>query len=384
MVKIRKICVVTGTRADYGLLKPILHAIESEPLLWLSLIVTGMHLDPRFGMSVTEIETDGFHIDAKININSQSDDGLGISLSIAKAIEGISKIFQEINPDLVLLLGDRSEILAAAIAAAYQNIFIGHIHGGDKSKGGLDESTRHAITKFAHLHFPATEKSGERIIKLGENPKQVFVCGAPGLDTILHSKLLSKTELETELGFNLAAEFILVVQHSVSTEPEKSLSQIEETLAALSEINKQVLLIYPNSDSGGLAMITRIEAEKNILNFHRFKTLPHVVYLSLLRDCSALIGNSSSGMIESASFKIPVVNIGMRQEGREHSENVINVPNDRKAIMAAYKKVQSAEFKAVLQNLHNPYGDGNAAAKIAGILANFEFDKSLIQKQISY
>ena len=359
-------------------------AIQNESGLQLSILVTGMHLDPAFGMSVNEIESDGFFIDAKINVNSEGEGGLGMALSIAKAIDGISKELNELKPDLVLLLGDRAEIVAAAIAAAYQNIFIGHIHGGDKSKGGLDESTRHAITKFAHLHFPATEKSAERILKLGEDPRHVFVCGAPGLDTILNQKLLTVAELEIELGFRLNNDFLVVVQHPVSTEPENAVPQIEETLAAIHAINKQTILIYPNSDSGGFAIINRIAEERDKPDLHIFKTLSHTVYLSLLKHCSALIGNSSSGMIESASFKIPVINIGIRQEGREHSANVVHVPHDRMAITEAWKEVQSPEFKAVLQNLHNPYGEGNAASKIAGILANFTFDRSLIQKQISY
>lgn len=380
----RKIAVVTGTRAEYGLLKPVMKAIAMHPDLDLQLLVTGTHFDARYGHSVDFIEADGFHIDARVPLSAASDSGRATALLISEGIGGMTEAFAALEPEVVLVLGDRSEILAATIAAAYQNLPLAHIHGGDRSRGGLDESVRHAITKFAHIHFPATETSAQRIRQLGERPEHVFVTGAPALDTILHIPLPDPDQLSHAIGLELEEDYVLLVQHSVSTQPSDAARQFGESLAALRQWGRQVLCIYPNSDAGGLQIIRLIEEEEKRGHFFAFKSLPHPVFLGLMKHCGLMLGNSSSGIIESSSFQIPVVNLGIRQEGRERADNVIDAPHDAGSILKAMEKAGSDTFRKKLAGVSNPYGLGDTGLRIANILANFDLDHSLLQKQITY
>ncbi len=380
----RKIAVITGTRAEYGLLYPIMKAIQAHPKLELVVIVTGMHLVERYGMTVQEIEKDGFPIHARVEMSPSDDTGAGMADAIGRGVHGMTETFRHLRPDIMLVLGDRIEPLAAVIAAAYMNIPIAHVHGGDSARAGLDESVRHAITKFAHVHFPATKTSAGRIIRMGEEGWRVHIVGAPGLDTILNTKLLSRLELERRLGFRLEKPYILMVQHSVTTEPELAGRQARETLEALKALGMKVVVIYPNYDAGGQEIIKAIEGYTSLPRFHTFKNLEHPVYLSLMKHATVMVGNSSSGIIESSSFRLPVVNIGIRQDGRERSTNVIDAPHDQKAILAAIRKATSPAFKKIVQKSKNHYGDGKAGRRIADTLATVAIDKKLIQKKLTY
>jgi len=381
----RNICVLTGTRAEYGLLKPIMQAIKEYPALELTVIATGMHLSEEFGHSVDEIAKDGFEITKKVEINPDDDTEFSMATAIGTGIVGISRALKEINPDILLVLGDRMEVLAGVISAAYMNIPIAHIHGGDVTKAGLDESARHAITKFAHIHFPATEKSAERILKLGEDEWRIFPVGAPCLDTILNTKFLSKEELEKTFELDLTKPFILLIQHSVTTEPEKAEQQITETLEAIKELKYQTIIIYPNSDAGGRKIISKIKEYENIPFIKTYKNLSHMKYLSLLKFASVMVGNSSSGIIETPSFGIPAVNIGTRQDGRERACNVIDVDYKQKELEEAIKS--AIEDKEVIENAKkckNPYGNGKTGGKIAENLAKIDINKELLQKRLTY
>ena len=381
----RKIGVVTGTRAEYGILKPVMEAIKKSPTLELSVIVTGMHLAEQFGYTLREIEDDGFRIDAKVDMLLDGNTGTAMAKSIGNGIISIAQALDIIKPDIILILGDRTEPLATAITGAYMNIPVAHIHGGDSAKAGLDEYARHAITKLAHIHFPATEKSAERIIKMGEDSSNVFVVGAPGLDSILNEKLIEPTGLSEKYNLNLSEPILLVVQHPVTTEVEDAPDQIRETLEAIVELKHQTILIYPNADAGGRRMIEVIKKYENYPFIKTFKSIPHKGYISLMKIASVMVGNSSSGIIETTSFGLPVVNIGSRQAGRERAENVMDVDYDKEEIKATIKKaLYDEDFKEKVKNCKNPYGGGKAGVRIADILSKVKIGKKLLQKKLTY
>lgn len=381
----RRICVLTGTRAEYGLLKPIMTEIKNAVDLDLSIIVTGMHLSKEFGYSVNEITKDGFTITARVEMNPAEDTGFSMATSIGKGIIGISTALRKIKPDVLLILGDRIEALAGAIAAAYMNIPIAHIHGGDSTRAGLDESARHAITKFAHIHFPATKKSAERIIKMGEDKRMVFVVGAPCLDVIKKQKFLTRKGVGKKFKIDLKKPLILLTQHSISIEPEEAEKQIIETLRAIQELAFRTIIIYPNSDAGGRKIIKQIKKYENLPFIQSYKNLSQKDYLNLLKYTSVMVGNSSSGIIESPAFKVPFVNIGKRQEERERADNVIDVNYDKNEIICAIKRaLYDKDFMQNVKNCKNPYGDGKAAARIVKVLKKVEISSSLLQKKIAY
>jgi len=380
----RKICVVTGTRAEYGVLKPIMRAIDNNPKLELSIIATGMHLSKEFGYSFNEIIKDGFNVNEKVEMNPERDSGISMAKSVGKGIIGISDALNKIKPDIVLVIGDRIEALAATITAAYMNIIVAHISGGDVTRAGLDESVRHVITKLSHIHFPSTKKSAGRVLKMGEDKWRIFQVGAPCLDTILHEKFFSRKEVEKKFNLESGKDFIVLLQHSITTETEKVESQITETLWAIKELGIQTIIIYPNSDAGGRKIINKIKEYEKLPFISSYKNLPQKDYFSLLKHARALVGNSSSGIIESSSFKLPVVNIGIRQEGRERANNVIDVNHDRKEILKAMKKALSEEFKRKLRNCVSPYGDGKTAQRITKVLSEIKINKRLLQKRIAY
>jgi UDP-hydrolysing UDP-N-acetyl-D-glucosamine 2-epimerase len=381
----RKICVVTGTRAEYGILKPVMEAVKKSPTLELSVIVTGMHLAQQFGYTLREIEEDGFKIDAKVDMLLSGDTGTAMAKSIGNGIISSAQALDILKPDIILILGDRTEPLAVAIAGAYMNIPIAHIHGGDSAKAGLDEYARHAITKLAHIHFPATEKSAERIIKMGEDSSNVFVVGAPGLDSILNKELIEPEKIAKHYNLELSKPILLVVQHPITTEVEDAPYQIRETLEAIFELKYQTVLIYPNADAGGRKMIEIIKEYEKHPFIKAFKSIPHKEYLSLMKMASVLTGNSSSGIIEAPSFGLPVVNIGSRQEGRQRAENVTDVGYDKEEIKAAIKKAfYDEDFKEKVKKCKNPYGDGKAGVRIADVLSKIKIDKPLLQKKLTY
>jgi GDP/UDP-N,N'-diacetylbacillosamine 2-epimerase (hydrolysing) len=381
----KKICVLTGSRAEYGLLKPIMLAIQNHSGLRLSLIVTGMHLSKEHGYTVNEIIKDGFEVAEQVDMGNGGSTGYGMAHSIGIGIQKIAASLKRISPDILLVLGDRIEPLSGVIAAAYMNIPIAHIHGGDTTRGGLDESARHAITKFSHIHFPATKKSAERILKLGEDSWRVHIVGAPSLDNILHQKLLQKNVIEKRLNLDLSKETILLVQHSVTTEPENARFQIIETLEAIRELKYQTVVIYPNSDAGSADIISQIKKYARYPFIKSYKNLPYIEFLSLMKYVSVMVGNSSSGIIESSPFRLPIVNIGIRQEGRERSDNVLDTPHRKDEIIKSIKKALfDMKFKNKVKNSKNPYGDGNTGQRVADILASIPINKSLLQKKIAY
>lgn len=379
----RKILYITGTRADYGLMKSVLKEIEEHPKLELEIVATGMHLMPEFGMTINEMKKDGFKIH-EIDATYEEDNKESMTIFVGKFIQLLTKKVKEIKPDIILLLGDRGEMLAGAIVGAYLTIPMAHIHGGDITST-VDEPIRHAITKLAHIHFPATEKSAERIIKMGEDPAKVFVVGAPGLDTLLNEKLVEQEVLSEKYTLELSKPILLVVQHSVTTEVDEAPDHIHETLEAILELKYQTILIYPNADAGGRKMIEVIKKYEKYPFIRTFKSIPHKEYLSLMKIASVMVGNSSSGIIEAPSFRLPVVNIGSRQEGRERAENVMDVVYDKEEIKTAIKTaLYDEDFQEEVKNCKNSYGDGKAGVRIADILSKIKTDKKLLQKRITY
>jgi len=379
----RKILYITGTRADYGLMQSVLREIEKRPKLELELIVTGMHTMPEFGMTINEIKKDGFKIH-EIDATYKKDNKESMANFVGEFIQLLTKKANEITPDLILLLGDRGEMLAGAIVGAYLAIPVAHLHGGEITST-VDEFSRHAITKLAHIHLPATEKSAERIIKMGEDPSNIFIVGAPGLDSILNETLIEPAELSKKYNLDLSKPIFLMVQHPVTTEVRDAREHIRETLEAIVWLRHQTILIYPNADAGSRAMIEVIKEYEKYPVIKAFKSIPHKEYLSLMKIASVMVGNSSSGIIEAPSFGLPVVNIGSRQEGRERAENVIDVDYDKEQIETAIKKALDDEnFKEKVKNCKSPYGDGKAGVRIADILSRIKIDKKLLQKRLTY
>lgn len=371
---IRKVLYITGTRADYGLMHETLKLLNENESIQLDVVATGMHLMHEFGYSVDEIKRDNFNLHI-VNQTFKKDDERSMSEFIGNLIMDLTKLLSQINPDIVLLLGDRGEMLAGAIVASYLQIPIAHIHGGDVSST-VDDAARHAITKFANIHFPATELSASRIRQMGENPDNIFVVGAPGLDSIIKSKNnIDKEYLKDK--YNIKKDFVLVLQHPVSLEVNDSAFQISQTLDAIAQTDYQTILVYPNADAGGRAMISKI----NEYSVDAYKNIPHDDFIGLLGMASILIGNSSSGIIESSSFKLPVINIGTRQSGREKASNVIDVDYNQEEILKAIDYINSDEYQNQLNNCINPYGDGNASERICDILRNIKLTNDLLNKQ---
>ncbi len=382
----RKICAITGSRSEYGLLRPVMRRITLSSKLSLQLIVTGMHMSKTFGNTISDIISDGFSIDEKVIMTSKRDDAFGMAESVGSGILGITRSLSRLNPDIVLVLGDRVEALAGTIAAAYGGIPVAHIHGGDVTKGGLDESARHAITKFSHIHFPAILTSAQRIEKLGEDSWRIFTVGAPGIDELADMQYLSKDELEKEYNINSNKSSLLLIQHPVTTEINEAAEQMKTTLKAVEKMGLQTIIVFPNADAGGREMIKIIKkyVNKNPL-LHAYPSLPRRNYLSLLKYVSILIGNSSSGIIEAAYFRKPVIDIGIRQEGREQSTNILHTNHRIKEIEEAITTVLcDKKFIQQVQRSRNIYGNGTASKKIVDILSSITIDKKLLQKKITY
>jgi len=380
----RKICVVTGSRADYGIFYSVMKAIKESSDFKLHIIATCMHLMKEFGYTVREIEKDGFDIYEKVDISYREDSGEVIAMAIGKAVSEFSKTFSMLSPDIVVILGDRGEMLAASIAANYLNIPVAHIHGGEVS-GHVDGLLRHAITKLSHIHFPATQGSADRILRLGEEPWRIFKVGAPALDRIKKAHLPDKNRLFKKYNLSQKEHLIILVQHPVSSQVKDAGRQIKITLEALKTLKIQTVVIYPNADAGGRKMIEVIKKYEYLPFVRSFKSIPHEDYLGLLKFASVLLGNSSSALIEAPSFSLPAVNIGIRQEGREHGRNAINVDYDKRQIIKAVKKaVYNRRFRASVKKSKNLYGDGNASERIIKVLSRIKLDKRLLQKRITY
>lgn len=379
----RKISVTTGSRAEYGILRPVLQEIQSSKKLQLYLIISGMHLSKKHGSTINEIKNDGFSIYATVDMMPKGNSTYYMSTALGEGIVKFSNVFKKLKPDINLVLGDRDEVLASTIAAYHMNIPNAHIHGGDKSRGGIDEYNRHAITKMSNIHFAATKKSYDRIIKMGENPKMVFLTGSPSIDEIVKNKITSRLNLAKRYPFAFAGNEILLLQHSVTTQSELSGKHILSTLEAIVKTKRPTIAIAPNSDSGSREIFKSLLLYSNKYSFIKvYPSIPRSDYLGMIKYCGVLVGNSSSGMIDASYFNIPVVNIGVRQEGRERGMNVIDVPEGN--IKSIHRSILKAfEMRKHGKLVHgNIYGNGNASKKIVHHLEKINLDKDLIQKQI--
>ena len=378
----RAIAVVTGTRAEYGLLRHLIKLINDSHEFELQLIVTGSHLSKKFGETYKEIEGDGFIINRKIDLLLVSDTPLGLAKSTSIGLAGFGEAFDTIKPDLVLVLGDRFEILSAVIAAMFARIPIAHLHGGELTEGVIDEAIRHSITKFSHLHFVGNDEYRKRVIQLGENPNMVFNVGGLGVDAIKNNNLLSKFELENSLGIKFKNKNLLITFHPVTLEKNSSLFQMSELLDALSDLEDTCLIFtMPNADTDSRIIFNLIEdfVSKN-KNAHVFTSLGQLRYLSCVAQVDAVIGNSSSGLTEVPTFNKATINIGSRQKGRIQSNSVINCHPISVDIKNSIKKSYTDQFKDLLMSTKNPYGDGGASQRIINILSLVDFS-SLIHKE---
>ena len=375
----RKICVVTGSRAEYGLLYWLIKEVEVDPDLELQLIVTGMHLSSEFGFTYKEIKKD-FKIDKKINMHLSSDTSIGISRSMGIAQTSFAEAYSKLKPDIIVILGDRYEIFSAASAAMIARIPIAHIHGGEATEGSIDEAMRHSITKMSHLHFTATGEYKNRVIQLGENPTRVFNVGGMGIENIKRLNLLNKNEFEKSINFKLNKKNILITFHPVTLENNISKEQFQELLDAIDGLeDTNIIFTKANSDIDGKIINQMIDeyVNKNIYKSREFISLGQLRYLSALQYVDAMVGNSSSGLTEAPSYKIGTINIGDRQKGRIKADSVIDCLPDKASIKNSFKVLYSKKFQSVLKNSKNPYGNGYASQKIVKVLKTVPLDNIL-------
>ncbi len=362
-----KLCVVTGTRAEYGLLSKLMRLAKNDKAFKLQIAATGMHLSQKFGMTAKEIEADGFKIDAKVDIDLSCDSPAGTAKSAGLGLIGFGESFAKLRPDIVVALGDRFEILSAVEAALFARIPVAHISGGERTDGAYDDSIRHAITKMSQLHFAATADYARRIVQLGEDPKRVFNVGAMAVDSIASAKLLDRTQFEKSIGRKLAKRNLLVTFHPATNEGSDPAKQFKELLKAIDKLeNTLAVFTMPNADTGGAKLFKLIEsyAAANPAKAVAFASLGHLRYLSAMKHVDAVVGNSSSGIVEAPSFKIGTVNIGSRQGGRARAASVIDCAPTEKEISAAFEKLYSPSFQRKLKGVRSPFGKPGASEKI--------------------
>jgi GDP/UDP-N,N'-diacetylbacillosamine 2-epimerase (hydrolysing) len=378
----RKICVVTGTRAEFGLLRWLMQDIKNEPGLELQVLATGMHLSPEFGLTYREIEQAGFLINAKVEMLLSADTATAVTKSMGLGLISYADVYERLAPDLIIVLGDRFEIFAATAAAMIAGIPIGHLHGGETTEGAFDEAIRHSITKMSHLHFVAAEDYKRRVIQLGEQPERVFLVGGLGVDAIKRIKLLDRETLEESLKFQFGPRNLLVTYHPVTLERQNSSEQqMAELLVALGELDDTHLLFtMPNADTGGrelAAMVTKFAESRP--NARVYTSLGQLRYLSCMKHVDAVVGNSSSGLAEAPSMGIATINIGDRQKGRLSASSVINCEPTQQSISGALSKVFDPSFRSKLTSMSNPYGSGGASEKVVEIIKNQDL-KNLLKK----
>ena len=376
----RKICVITGARAEYGLMHWVMQGINDDAELTLQIIATGMHLSPEFGLTYREIEKDGFQIARKVEMLTSSDTSVGIAKSMGLGMIGFADALDDLKPDLIVVLGDRFEIFAAVSAAMVACIPIAHLSGGETTEGAFDEAIRHSITKMSHLHFVAAEEYRQRVIQLGEQPERVFLVGGLGIDNINRLKLLDRAALEASLDFKLGPKNLLITFHPVTLENQSSGQQMSELLTALDQLGEDTHLIFtmPNADNGGRELIEMVE---NFVATHKnaraYTSLGQLRFLSAVKLVDGVVGNSSSGLAEVPSFATGTVNIGDRQRGRLKAQSVIDCAPQSQAIFEAIGKLYNAEYRQALQSVVNPYGNGGASQKIVQILRNHDLSDVL-------
>ncbi|MDR1695384.1 MAG: UDP-N-acetylglucosamine 2-epimerase [Endomicrobium sp.] len=380
-MKKRTIAVLTTSRADYGIMSELIKKLQSDKSLDIKVIVSGSHLSKRHGSSVKEIIKDGIKIYKRVDIGISSDTPKDIGKVMGRATELFTKTIEQAKPDIILLLGDRYEVLSGAIAALLLRIPIAHLHGGEATFGAIDEAMRHAITKMSHIHFASCEKYKKRIIQLGENPKQVFNTGSLGVENAENIKTLSKRELEKSLNIKFNKKNLMVTFHPVTLEGDEK-KQVIELLNALSKLKEtSVFFTMPNADGGNKAIALEIENfVKRNNNAYAFGSLGKLKYFSMLKNVDGVIGNSSSGIIEAPSFKIPTVNIGSRQAGRLQAKSIINALPIEKNISKAIQKIYDPEFTALIKRSKNPYSKQNTAKTVIKILKTYPLDNIIIKK----
>jgi len=381
----RKICIFTGTRAEYGLLKPLIDELKLEKSIELQLIISGMHLSPEFGLTYKEIDTEGFTEVEKVEMLLSSDTPIGVSKAMGLGMIGYAEALDRLKPNLLVGLGDRFELFVVVSAAMIFGIPVAHLHGGEATEGLIDESIRHSISKMSHLHFAATEIFRKRIIQLGENPKRVFNVGAIGIDNIKKLKLLNRNELENKINFSINKKTILVTFHPVTLENSTAESQFHELLNAIDNFDDiKIIFTKPNSDTGGRIIIKLIDdyVNKNKNKAISFISMGQLLYLSTLQFMIGVVGNSSSGLVEVPSFKIGTINIGDRQRGRIKATSVIDCSPNKNDIIKAFNKLFSSKFQNTLKHISNPYElkYGLTSRKIKEIIISYPLE-NLIKKQ---
>lgn len=367
-----KVFILVERRADYSRYKPILQRLKDDPFFETYLVVTGICLLDIHGKDINYIENDGFKIDATIPMfdPKAEDTGAEMVRSMARVLSGVTDELEKAKPDVVLSGFDIGGNFAVTIAAAHMNIPVAHIQGGEVT-GSIDESIRHAMSKFSHVHFPATEDAKNRLVRLGENPEDIYVVGCPSIDVLVNTPYIDKAELEKKYDLDFSKPFVIMIQHPVTTEAKSSLDQIKETINVIKRMDVQALALLPNNDAGHSKIIEEIKNS----GIKWYPSLSTLDFINIYRNAWALVGNSSSGIHETPTFKIPAVNIGNRQMGRERAENVIDVPNDADAIEKGIKKALfDDEFRAFVKTIENPYGIGNSAEQIVKILKEVSFE----------
>lgn len=376
----RKICVVTGTRAEYGLLSRLMRLIKDSQDTHLQVIATNMHLSHKYGNTYQEIEKDGFTIDVKVPIIDETapDNAVTTVKSIATALSGFADAYNTLKPDLVVVLGDRYEILAAATAALIERIPIAHLYGGEVTEGAYDDAIRHSITKMSHLHFTSTEAYRQRVIQMGEQPDRVFYIGALGVENVKRLSLMSKNEIEKEIDFTIDNNTILVTYHPVTLGNRTAKDDIDDFITVLEERKDlRVIFTLPNSDTGSIYIVEAVNGfvERNSDRAKAFKSLGVLRYLSVMKQVAAVVGNSSSGIVEVPSFGIPTLNIGDRQKGRIQAESIYNCMPDKDSVLKGLEMILSKEFRELASKSHNPYEKANSAEEIFNVISTYPLEQ---------
>ena len=387
MIKKRNILGVTGIRSEYDIMSSVFEAISEHFDLELQLVVTGAHLSNAYGETINEIKSDGFKIVDEVESLINGDRDSSRVTGLAVQLQGLIQTVSRIRPDILLVLGDREESITTALVGTYMNIPVAHISGGDRAIGNIDDQIRHAVTKLSHLHFVTNKESEQRVLNLGEQKFRVFNVGNPGLDRLINVPKMNSSELSESINFYIDNNepLILLIQHVISTEIDQAYEQMKTTLEVVKELGIKTVLSYPNSDAGGQQMIRAIKEFESLPNLYVAKNIPRLEFVNLMRHATCLLGNSSAGIIEAPTLKLPVVNIGNRQKGRLHANNVQFVPHDKNQIINAIKLAAfDVDYRKSVSSCINPYGDGESSIRIANILATVSLDKKILTKDITY
>jgi GDP/UDP-N,N'-diacetylbacillosamine 2-epimerase (hydrolysing) len=383
----RRVLGVSGIRSEYDIMSSVFRAIAGHPALDLQLVITGAHLSEAYGNTIDEIRADGFVVVDEIESLLNGDQASFRVKGLAIQLQGLVQTVARIKPDILLVLGDREEAMTTALVGAYMNIPVAHIAGGDRVIGNVDDQVRHAVTKLAHLHFVTNPESKDRILRMGEQPFRVFDVGNPGLDRLLEVPVIHASELTRRLGFAIddGEPLVMLIQHVLSTEIDQAYAQMKVSLEAVRELGIKTVLSYPNSDAGGQQLIRAIREYETLPFLYTAKNIPRLDFVNLMRRASCLLGNSSAGILEAPLLKLPVINVGNRQSGRLHAENVQFVPHEKDRIVEAVRQATfDLEYRKTVSLCSNPYGDGQSSGRIAELLASTPLDAKLLIKDITY